>query len=252
MRRPSFARLSVALLMVCLFSLVSRAEFQVPELTGPVVDGAEILSPQTKAAIDTALRALLNQGGSQITVLTVPSLDGLTIEQASIKVVDKWKLGGAKADNGILFMIAPKERRMRIEVGQGLEGSLTDVESKRIIADSVTPLFKAGDFDSGVLVGVYQIARKTDPGVDLSPYLEGRVRVRHGSGGQHSALKFLIIVVIVLVFSALHLLGFGGRRRGPFGGGGWGGGGGFGGGSGGGGWGGGGGGFSGGGSSGGW
>lgn len=229
------------------------ADFQVPALTGPVVDDAGILDGATRQALDNALHALVQQGGSQINVLTVKSLDGLSIEQASIQVVDKWKLGGRKVDNGVLFLIAPNDRRLRIEVGQGLEGSLTDADSKRIIDESVRPLFRSGDFNSGTIVGVYQIARKTDPSVDLTPYLEGHVkRSSRNQAGEHPIGFTLFLFFLLIVFIATRR-----RRFGPGifygGGGGWGGGG-WGGGSGGsgGGWSGGGGGFSGGGASGDW
>lgn len=243
-------------LMVFVAPFFARAEFQVPELTGPVVDQAHILDRGTEQKIEAALRYLHEQGGSQITVLTVPSLEGLPIEQASIKVTDAWKLGTAKGDNGVLLLVAPKERSVRIEVGQGLEGVLTDADSKEIVSDSIIPLFRAGDFPSGVLVGVYQIARKTDPNVDLTPYLEGAVQ--KAPRGGHSPLRGWVLFIFFILFILFSLLGGGGGgrrrfRRGGFyyGGGGWGGGGGFGG-SGGGGWSGGGGGFSGGGASGNW
>lgn len=236
------------------------AEFKVPQLTGPVVDEAHIIDAQTSQKIEAALRHLRQQGGSQITVLTVPSLEGLPIEQASIRVTDQWKLGGEKTDNGVLLLVAPKERKVRIEVGQGLEGVLTDADSKRIIAESITPLFRAGDYSSGVLVGVYQISRKTDPGIDLQPYLEGAAQDRMPVG-QSSPLKAGIILLFLILFFIFSAFGGGGggRRRGIhrggyyYGGGGWGGGGGgFGGRGGGGSWSGGGGGFSGGGASGDW
>lgn len=241
----------------------ARAEFQVPPLTGPVVDRAGILSPSAEAVLDSALRALYEKGGAQITVLTVPSLGGLTIEDASIRVVDKWQLGKRGSDRGVLFMIAVTERRMRIEVGRGLEGDLTDVESKRIIEDSVRPLFQAGDFDSGVIVGVYQIARKTDPGIDLRPYLEGKVRRRVPTTVTYNEIPPGITLFLILFFIFLLISGWRSRHLPPrrvrggwdtlggYRGSGWGGRGGWGGGSGGG-WRGGGGGFAGGGASGGW
>jgi uncharacterized protein len=243
---------SLVAAMVCSLGASSaRADFTVPPLSGPVVDQAGVLSAQAVDSLERALRALHDQGGSQINVLTVPSLEGLEIEQASIKVVDAWKLGGRKVDNGVLFFIAPKERKMRIEVGQGLEGQLTDVDSKRIIEDAVKPLYRSGDYSSGTIVGVYQIARKTDPNVDLTPYLEGSVRRTKQTGSSGLPIRPIFIFLFLILFL---LFGRGGRRR--FGGGGmfYGGGGGWGGGSGGGGssWGGGGGGFSGGGASGDW
>ncbi len=238
---------------------VARAEFRVPALTGPVVDDARIVDPRIEEAITRALFALRNSGGSQINVLTVSSLDELPIEQASIRVAEQWKLGGAKTDNGVILLVAPKERRVRIEVGQGLEGALTDADSKRIIDQTILPLFRSGDYSRGILVGVYQIAQKTDPNFDLTPYLEGGApRASRESAPQGIPWKFLLLIL----FLWLIMGGFGGGRRsryrrsglfyggwglGGLGGGGWGGGR-----SSGGGWGGGGGGFSGGGASGSW
>jgi uncharacterized protein len=228
----------------------AAAEFKVPALTGPVVDEADVLNQRTELALTQALRALHDKGGSQINVLTVSSLDDTPIEQASIRIVEQWKLGGRKNDNGVLLLFAVKDRKLRIEVGQGLEGQLTDADSKRIIDQGIVPLLKSGDYDSAAVVGTFQIAQKTDPDFDLTPYLEGKARVgsrtqRHSPNG--IPLRGGVIMVILLLF---FILGGGSRgRRGLYGGGGWGGRG-FGGG--GGSWGGGGGGFSGGGASGDW
>jgi len=245
----------VAAIGVC-FCLGAGAEsFRVPPLRSAVNDRADMLSPAAKERIETALRALQQKGGTQLVVLTLPNLSGLSIEQASIQIVDAWKLGTAKDDNGVLLLIAKEERRMRIEVGQGLEGVLTDAYSKRIIDESIQPLFRAGDFDSGVLVGVYQIARITNPEVDLTPYLEGSSTQAHRRTGRSTPgpLGWLVFLLIAMPFWLLRWGMFGGRtyyrgQRGSYwgygsGGGGFGGGGGFSGGGGG---------FSGGGASGGW
>ena len=136
-----------------------------------------------RASIDQGLRALKDSGGSQINVLTVGSLGGLPIEQASINVVDQWKLGQHKLDNGVLFLIAPNDHKLRIEVGRGLEGTLTDADSKRILDEAVLPLIRTGDFSSAILVGVYRITQKTDPKFDLAPYLQGHVQHHHASSG---------------------------------------------------------------------
>ena len=254
---PSFL---CALFTFAVLSAHAQDTFEVPALTGPVVDAAGVIDGSREQAIATALRAIHDAGGSQINVLTVRSLGGLPIEQASIQVVDKWKLGGRKTDNGVLLLVAAEDRKLRIEVGQGREGVLTDADSKRIIEESIVPLFKAGDMGGGILVGVYQIAKKTDPTIDITPYLEGQA-VRRVSERGHSRLGPGFIIFLVILFLFFRMIGGGRRRRGfyggGFGGGGWGGGGfgggGFGGGGGGGGsWGGGGGGFSGGGASGGW
>jgi uncharacterized protein len=187
------------------------AAFQVPSLTGPVVDEANILSHSAETRLDQAIRALQKQGGSQLQVLTVPSLEGETIEQASIKVTDVWKLGTKEGDRGVLLMVARDDRAVRIEVGQGNEGVLTDIQSKRIIEESITPLFRQGDFDGGVTLGVYQISRATDPGIDLASYLEGqRTKNQRSRGGPVNGwFPLLFLLFILLNF----LFGGGGRGR---------------------------------------
>lgn len=137
--------------------------FPVPPLTEPVVDEAGILDPTTRSRLNQLLSQLWQSGGSQIAVLTVPTLHGMPIEQASIEIVDQWKLGTATKDNGVLFLIAPNDRRMRIEVGQGLEGDLPDAIAKRIIAETVTPFFQQERYNDGVVAGVGAIIERTDP-----------------------------------------------------------------------------------------
>ena len=227
-----------------------------PPLRSAVTDLAGILSPTTRQQLESALRVLKQTGGTQLAVLTLPDLGGLTIEEASIQVADQWKLGSGEADNGVLLLVAKQERKVRIEVGQGLEGALTDAYAKRIIDEAITPLFRSGDMDGGITVGVYQIARITNPDIDLKPYLEGQLRHSQSRRRKEASplqILFLLVLFIFVFFTRLGFLPFlfaghmgGGGRHGGFGGG-------FGGGGfGGGGFGGGGGGFSGGGASGGW
>jgi uncharacterized protein len=240
--------------------IARAAGFEVPPLRSAVTDLAGILSPRARNQLEAALQHLHKVGGTQLAVLTVPDLGGLTIEQASIRVTDVWKLGSADKDDGVLLMVAPNERRARIEVGQGLEGDLPDAYAKRIIDEGITPLFREGDFDGGVIVGVYQIAQRTNPDVDLKPYLEGSLHAPRTSHAQRPLGLwqglFIAILMVFVLFSRLGFLpfllgagigGMGRHRTGGFGGGGFGGGG-----FGGGGFSGGGGGFSGGGASGGW
>jgi uncharacterized protein len=240
--------------------------FKVPALTGPVVDGAGILDRATERVLEGGLRKLRDAGGSQINVLTVESLGGLSIEEASIKTTDQWKLGGAKTDNGVLLLVAPNERRVRIEVGQGLEGLLTDAYSNRIVRDVVTPWFKQGDYSSGILNGVAAIVHYTDPTVDTAQLFGASGERDFQPRGTRKVGWGPLIFFMILIFIIFAGGGGGGgrrRRRGmsPWAAGalgygigrsGWGGGGGWSGGGGGGGWSGGGGGFSGGGASGGW
>jgi uncharacterized protein len=193
-----------------------------------------------------------SKGGPQIQVLTVVNLQGLPIEEATIRVADAWTLGDKDKDNGILFLVSKEERKMRIEVGQGLEGDLPDVIAKRIISRVVTPLFKSGQMDRGLTEGVTAILSYIAP-----QFLEGREAPSHEqieSQGRGSNLSFLFIIGLFLLISFLRILmGRGGfASSGYHRGGGYIGGGGFGGGRSSGGWSGGGGGFSGGGASGDW
>jgi uncharacterized protein len=128
-----------------------------PTLTGRVVDQADILSPEQRASLEGKLKELEDKSGIQLVVATIPSLEGLEIEPYANQLFRAWKLGEAKKNNGVLFLIAPKDHRLRIEVGYGLEGTLTDAASKIIIANAVAPRFKAGDFDGGVSRGVDDI-----------------------------------------------------------------------------------------------
>ena len=131
---------------------------EVPYLAGRVNDLADLLSPAAEARIEEQLAALERETGAQGAVLTVPSLEGDPLEDFSLRVVDTWKLGRKGVDDGVLLVIAREERQMRIEVGYGLEATLTDVGSKRILSDVMTPRFRQGDFDGGVEAGVAAIA----------------------------------------------------------------------------------------------
>jgi len=229
------------------FASWAQAEFKVPALTGPVMDQVGVLRPQDRRELESVIRDYNSQGKAQIQILIIDSLQDLTIEEASIKITDAWKLGTAKQDNGILFLIAPNERKLRIEVGQGLEGTLPDVIAKRIISDTVIPLFKARNLSAGVMVGTYQIIKYVD-----QEYADQHL-AQPEPPPQKSIPGWVIIVILLLLLFIGRFLpasSFRGRGGGGWGGGGFGGGG-FGGG-GGGGWSGGGGGFSGGGASGSW
>jgi uncharacterized protein len=151
-------RLAMLALLMGLVAAPARA-LEVPYLSGRVVDNAELLSPQARERITQQLKAHEDATGNQIAVLTVPSLEGESIEDFAVRVFEAWKLGRQGQDNGVLVVVAPQDRRMRIEVGYGLEGALTDVAAARIIRDVMTPRFKAGDFDGGVEQGVQAIIR---------------------------------------------------------------------------------------------
>jgi uncharacterized protein len=215
-----------------------------------VVDQANIVSPSDRAYLEGLIRRIYDSSQVQLQVLTVKSLGDEAIEQASIAVTDKWKLGKKGDDKGVLLMVAAGDHKVRIEVGQGLEGDLPDILASRIIREQVIPAFRRGEMSSGIVAGVQEIAAKVAPDLGVKT-----PKKKHDLNGD-------AVVVILYIFFILFAFVFGlfGRRRGFWGGGGgywgggFGGGGGFSGGGfgGGGGWSGGGGGFSGGGASGGW
>lgn len=131
--------------------------FEVPALTAPVIDEVGLLSEGTKRQLANSLFNLQKEQGVQLQVYIAKSLQGEEIESAAIKIFDQWKLGDEKTDKGLLFLIAPNEKRLRIEVGQGLEGDIPDVIAKRIIADVVKPYFQRKEFNLGVIQGVVAI-----------------------------------------------------------------------------------------------
>jgi uncharacterized protein len=133
----------------------------VPFLTGRVVDEANILSAGAKEKVSRLSAQREQASGDQIVVLTVRSLDE-SIEGYATKVFEAWKLGQKGKDNGVLVIVAPNDRKMRIEVGYGLEGTLTDAASARIIREAMTPQFKGGNYDAGVLAGVQAIVDTLD------------------------------------------------------------------------------------------
>jgi uncharacterized protein len=130
------------------------AELTFPALTGRVVDAAGILSPEQRGALEAKLKAHEDKTSDQVVVATVPNLQGTTVEDYANRLFRDWKLGQAKTNNGVLLLVAPTERKVRIEVGYGLEGALTDALSKVIIAGAITPRFKTGDYFGGLDAGV--------------------------------------------------------------------------------------------------
>src|SRR5271167_3541620 len=179
-----------------------------PPLTGRVVDQAKILSPVTVADLERKLADLEQKSGIQLVVATVPSLGGEEIEPYANELFRAWKLGEAKQNNGALLLIAPKERRMRIEVGYGLEGTLTDAVSSVIIANAIAPRFKAGDFDGGVTRGVDDIITAlTTDSAEWKPKATD-MRAEHEASFLDTLAPFLIFLFIMFVISRI------GRRGG--------------------------------------
>jgi uncharacterized protein len=150
------ARLPTALVaLLCAGLAVFAANF--PALTGRIVDQANIIPAETRNAIEPKLADLETKSGIQLVVATVASLEGQEIEPYANELFRAWKLGAKTKNNGVLLLVAPNERRVRIEVGYGLEGTLTDALSKVIITNAMAPRFKTGDFGGGVSRGVDDI-----------------------------------------------------------------------------------------------
>ena len=163
------ARAVFLLLALAALALAQGARAaDVPYLSGRVVDDAEILSSATREAISNRLKAHEEKTTDQIAVLTILTLGDDSIEEFAAKVFASWRLGRQGRDNGVLLIVAPKDRKMRIEVGYGLEGTLTDVASSRIIRNVMTPAFKANDFDRGISDGVDAIVGQLEGTRDVA------------------------------------------------------------------------------------
>lgn len=144
----------VILLLLSLFFMPSAHALEVPALQGYVNDYAGMLSPDAKNRLNDELKAFEQSDSTQIVILTIPSLEGEVVEEFGIKVAEAWKIGQKGKDNGILFIVSRQDRKIRIEVGRGLEGNLTDLMAGRIIDLVIKPKFKRGDFDGGLTAGV--------------------------------------------------------------------------------------------------
>ena len=243
----SKVRIFSILILLSLGFSIAQAKFKVPSLSGPVIDEVGILNPAQADRLERAMRDFNSAGKAQVQVFITKSLQDLPIEQASIEITDQWKLGDAKKDNGLLFLISPSDKQMRFEIGQGLEGVIPDVVSKRIQTEIIVPLFRNQKMAEGILAGTSKVLELIDQDFMQShPEIAQDQQVQVSQSRRKSKVPFPVILIIFIIIMILNRFGGGRGGRGGYYGGGFGGGG-FGGG--GGGWSGGGGGFSGGGSS---
>ncbi|WP_367374465.1 YgcG family protein [Pseudomonas lini] len=240
-------------LMFWVFALTAQAELKFPELTGRVVDNAQMIEPAVREQLVQQLNAHEKTTGEQLVVVTLPDLQGTDIADFGYQLGRYWGIGQKDKNNGALLIVARAERKLRIEVGYGLEGRLTDAQSSVIINQVITPAFKAGNFSKGISDGVAAmlVVLGGNPLDEPSTVYEPRGDQESDFVGRHPGLfVFLVLLFILTIFigQMFGILPSGGGRGGSgggFGGGGFGGGGG-------GGFSGGGGSFGGGGSSGGW
>jgi len=180
---------------------------EIPKHSSPVVDLAGVLSRGDQAKIASSLLQFQQKYGPQLQVLVIPSLEDESIESYSIKVVDKWKLGARGKDDGILLLVATEDRKVRIEVGRGLEGDLPDVIAGRIIRTGIIPFFKQGQTGAGILVGLGMIAESVGGKLEDVPAPRLR-KAKKSSGG----LGYLLFIGMFLIGPL-----FGRRRRGGVG-----------------------------------
>ena len=188
-----------------LAALPLAAQQPVPRLTGRVVDVTSTLTASERAALEQKLAALEQRKGSQVAVLMVKSTQPEAIEQFSLRVAEAWQIGRGKTDDGIVVVVAKDDRRLRIEVGYGLEGAVPDALAKRIIAEQITPRFRDGDYAGGLNAGVDALAKLID-GEPLPPPAAQPARDRgdRDSGGKGFASFFgLLFVLAVFVAPVL-------------------------------------------------
>ncbi len=151
--------LAAVLFFASLTPMVVAADVAIPPLKARVTDLTVTLTAEQRAALENKLAAFEQKKGSQLAVLLVPTTQPETIEQYGIRVAGAWKLGRKDVDDGVLLLIAKNDRALRIEVGRGLEGALPDAGGKRIVAETIAPLFKQGDFNGGINAGVDRIIK---------------------------------------------------------------------------------------------
>ena len=213
MMRSRFAAAlaGLAALAVAFAAPLAHAEVPVPKLTGHVIDQTATLDRAQVQSLETNLADFERARGSQVVVLLVPTLDGETIEDFAGRVTDAWQLGRKGVDDGVLFVIAKQDRKLRIHTGRGVQGSLTDATSKRIVSDIVAPRFRNGDFAGGIGAGVDAIEKAIE-GEDLplpaqkpAPRKVGTV----SSYGDFLWMGFFLVPVVAMV-----LRGMFGRLRG--------------------------------------
>lgn len=204
-------RVALGVLVLLWAGLAFAADPSYPALTGRIVDGANLIAPEARQRIEEKLRAHEEKTSDQLVIATVPSLQGVTIEEFANGLFRFWKLGEKAKNNGVLLLVAPKERKIRIEVGYGLEGALTDALSKIIITTAVTPKFKTGDFAGGIEAGTDGILAIL-AGDAEEWQRRAEVRSDDLSVAEVIAVIFVILVIFVLISAFMQEAG---RQGGP-------------------------------------
>ncbi|WP_273819227.1 TPM domain-containing protein [Pseudomonas asplenii] len=195
-------------LLLCTLAMVARADLQFPELTGRVVDNAGMIEAAVAEDLSRELQAHEKATGEQIVVVTLPNLQGATIEEFGYQLGRHWGIGQKDRNNGALLIVARDERKVRIEVGYGLEERLTDARASLIINQLIVPQFKRGHVSSGIRSGVEAMLDTLGGKVQDEPEPEGDF------GSRHPFLVGLLCVLFVLFCAIMQLMGYGPRGGG--------------------------------------
>jgi uncharacterized protein len=191
--------------VLLLYCTALAAAFNFPPLTGRVVDQANVMSAQSRSDVETKLKDLEDKSGIQLVVATVKSLEGSDIETYANELFRTWKLGEAKKNNGILLLVAPNEHKVRIEVGYGLEGTLTDALSSVIISSAIIPRFKSNDISGGIERGVDGIISVLSG--DTADWQPKKVDVRADDPSRLFDGLFPILFFIAVILIMRYLIG---------------------------------------------
>ncbi|MET3356037.1 UNVERIFIED_ORG: uncharacterized protein ABID33_003964 [Xanthobacter viscosus] len=183
--------------LVLLFGASARAELTFPPLTGRVVDAARVLDAGTVAGLDAKLAVQEAKATDQVVVATVPSLQGTSVEDYANRLFRFWQIGQAKKNNGVLLLVAPTDRKVRIEVGYGLEGILTDAVASTIIRNAIVPAFKAGDMAGGIVKGTDAILEILNLDPDEA---RARAKALEQSGWTEEEVDNVIFLIAMIAF----------------------------------------------------
>ncbi len=187
--------LLLGLLLVLQAGLALAGDPSFPALTARVVDAAGILKTEERAGIEAKLKAYEDKTSDQVVVATVPDLQGLTVEDYANRLFRHWAPGRKKTNNGALLLVAPNDRKVRIEVGYGLEGALTDALAKVIITTAITPRFKAGDYAGGVNAGVDAMLSILSGDAET---WHRKAEIRRDEADPGQVIVFIVIFLVIL------------------------------------------------------
>jgi uncharacterized protein len=205
----------LALLGFLFVATAAFAEPKFPPLTGRVVDDAGLLSPQTEQKLTDELAELESKTGRQLVVATVPDLQGYEIEEYGYQLGRTWGIGRKGVNDGAILLVAPNERKVRVEVGYGLEGVLTDALSNVIIQQAILPQFKAGRMEQGIVQGTDALVQQLELPDDEAKanVAQAAERPKRQSDGESIPVPVIFAIVIVFWVLIAVLRGFGRRRR---------------------------------------